>query len=337
MGDAGSEWNDLYQSSLAKERVTPVVIELEDVAEMALLPIGTMENGGDLSPELQTFVDSVNDEISQATDKEIMVYVHGTKVDFENATVLTAEIDHYAGRDFVGFAFAWPSHQNILSYLTGTDVDRALGSSAALESLLLLLAEHTDAQGINILAYSAGGKVASKALYEIRQAFSDVDAAELRDKTRLGSVVFAAADVSVDVFLQRLPSIAELANQVVITVSDSDNALIAAKRFMGGMARAGTTEAESMEESFIAEKHLLNVEIIDVSHGQQARGFDIVGHHYWYRHPWMSSDIIFLMRTDLPPARRGLSSAQPASVWYLSSDYPDRIRRAAEIELEGQW
>ena len=47
-----------------------------------------------------------------------MVYVHGTKVDFVNATILTAEIDHFAGRDFVGLAFAWPSHQNILLYLS---------------------------------------------------------------------------------------------------------------------------------------------------------------------------------------------------------------------------
>ena len=80
-----------------------------------------------------------------------------------------------------------------------------------------------------------------------------------------------------------------------------------------------------------------NVEIIDVSAGKEERGFDIVGHHYWYRHPWMSSDIIFLMRTDLPPSRRGLSSSEVEGIWYLSSDYPEKIKRAAEIELDGQW
>jgi len=91
------------------------------------------------------------------------------------------------------------------------------------------------------------------------------------------------------------------------------------------------------EETYIVDKDLSNVEIIDVSIGQNIRGFDIVGHHYWYRHPWMSSDIIFLMRTDLPPSRRGLSAAEQQSIWYLSPDYPEKIRLSAEIELEGHW
>jgi esterase/lipase superfamily enzyme len=150
-------------------------------------------------------------------------------------------------------------------------------------------------------------------------------------------VVFAAVDVEVDVFLKRMSAISEIANQIVVTVSDGDNALKSAKRYMGGTFRAGSSEAEKIEEDFIVQKHMSNVEIIDVSFGKKVRGFDIIGHHYWYRHPWMSSDIIFLMRTDLPPSRRGLSAAELEGVWYLSADYPEKIRKAAEIELDGQW
>jgi hypothetical protein len=51
----------------------------------------------------------------------------------------------------------------------------------------------------------------------------------------------------------------------------------------------------------------------------------------------MSSDIVFIMRTDLPPSRRGLSPAELEGIWYLSADYPDKIRKAAEVELKGQW
>jgi hypothetical protein len=112
-------------------------------------------------------------------------------------------------------------------------------------------------------------------------------------------------------------------DQVVITVTDDDSALKAAERFMGGKVRAGEEKAEIIEEAFIINNELPNVEIIDVSYGQEVRGFDITGHHYWYRHPWMSSDIIFLMRTDLPPNRRGLSPTELEGIWYLSPDYPD--------------
>ena len=337
MGDPDSIWDELYQFSLSSEQAEPVVLTLEETVELAVMPTNVLRSHNSLTPELQEFVDLINSELAQAVDKEIMVYVHGTKVDFAHATILAAEIDHFAGRDFVGLAFAWPSHQNILYYLLGIDVRRALHSSAALQSLLVLLSEHTMAEHINILAYSAGCKVASKALFELRQTYSHLDSNQLKEKFRLGAAVFAAADVAIDVFEERVVAVSDLAQQVVVTISDNDNALKAAKKYMGGEARAGSIEAESIMETFLVDNKISNVEIIDVSLGQDTRGFNIIGHHYWYRHPWMSSDIIFIMRTDLPPSRRGLSPAELEGVWYLSSDYPEKIRKAAEIELEGQW
>jgi hypothetical protein len=92
---------------------------------------------------------------------------------------------------------------------------------------------------------------------------------------------------------------------------------------MGGEIRVGEEKAEVIEEAFIVKNELPNVEIIDVSYGQEVRGFDITGHHFWYRHSWMSSDIIFLMRTDLPAHRRGLSKTELEGIWYLCPDYPD--------------
>ena len=171
----------------------------------------------------------------------------------------------------------------------------------------------------------------------MRHAFSELDSDALRNKFRIASVVFAAADVTIDVFFDRLPAISEMVDQVVITVTDDDNALKAAERFMGGKVRVGEENAEIIEEAFIIKNKLFNVEIIDVSYGQKVRGFNISGHHYWYRHPWMSSDIIFLMRTDLPPHRRGLSPTELEGIWYLSPDYPEKIQKAAEKELKGQW
>ena len=337
MGDHCTDWADLYEYSVAEKHTPTMPIKLNKVSELSSIPT-IYSSGEDKSPpDLQRFLDPINKEIASAVDKEIMIYVHGTKVDFANSAILTAEVDHFAGRDFIGLAFAWPSHQNILAYLTGIDVKHALDSSQALQSLLVLLAEHTNAQHINILSYSAGGKVTSKALSELRQSFAGLSAAQLKEKFRIGAVVLAAIDVDVDVFLQRLPSISNIASQVVVTVTDNDHALKAARQLMGGEARAGSAEAEIQEEQFIVSHQLANVEIIDVSIGQEIRGFDIEGHHYWYRHPWMSSDIVFLMRTDLPPAARGLTPAEMEGVWYLSPDYPEKIRDAAEAELNGQW
>ncbi len=337
MGEPGLSWDTIRQASLSTAQTEPIHLYLEKIDNSASIPQTRDIDLLDPEEKLQQFYSDINEELALSLDQEIMLYVHGTKVDFANATILASEVEHFGGRDFVSLAFSWPSHQNILSYFLGVDVKRARDSSQALTNIIALLAANTSAQKINILSYSAGGKVTSKALHELRSSFSALTPLQLKEKFRIGSVVYACADVGVDVFLGRLESSSDLADQVVITISDSDEVLEAAKKFMGGTDRAGTAQAEAIETEYIAEHGLDNVSIIDVSIGQVIRGFDISGHHYWYRHPWVSSDIIFLLRTDLPPDRRGLESSHLDDVWYLSPDYPESVQKAVEVELGSQW
>lgn len=337
MGDQDTSWEELYQSSLSPDFSKPILVSLEKVEERIINPQEGDPTETGISQEIENFFNLINSELSKAVDREIMVYVHGTKVDFTNSAVLAAEVEHFAGRDFVSLAFSWPSHQNIFSYLSGIDVKRARESSTALADVLVLLAKHTNAEKINILSYSAGGRVASKALSELRHKFSALNSNQLREVLKIGSVVFAAADVEVDVFLDRLEAASDLADQVVVTISDKDNALQAAHKYMGGTVRTGTSDAEALEMEYMAAEGLHNVSLVDVSIGREHRGFDVVGHHYWYRHPWMSSDIVFIMRTDLPPHRRGLQPAEIDGLWFFSADYPHRVRKAAKEELGDQW
>ncbi len=337
-GDGDFRWEDLYAASIAPHRDVPVPVSIAEVRETAALPdFAEFRRGSPLTEEQKAFAAAIDSDLGVAKDKEIMVYVHGTKVDFANSVVMTAEVDHFAGRDFVGVAFSWPSHQNILHYLLGVDVTRAQDSSRALRTLLEFLAEHTNAERINLLSYSAGGRVVSKALHELRSAYPDWDPERLRGTFRIGAVVFAAADIPMDAFRARLPSIADLCQQVVVTVSDHDPALIAAKEYMGGGVRVGQESAEEAELSLMRSLGITNFEVVDLSLSQEGRGFDIVGHHYWYRHPWASSDIVLLMRTNLPPLARGLSPSELEGVFYLSPDYPERVREAARARLGGSW
>ena len=337
MGDPQTSWQSLERESLSSHRSTALSISLESIVERAALPESYDESSGELPAQLHLFFKQINRELELVDDREILVYVHGTKVDFRNAAIMTSEVEHFGGRDFVSLAYAWPSHQNILSYVIGIDLQRANNSSGGLADVLTLLAHHTIAEKINILSYSAGCRVASKALDELKGRFAAYDEQELQKRLRIGTVIFAAADVEIDLFLERLIAASELADQVVITVSDKDNALQAARKYMGGPIRAGTEEAVMEEASYLLSKSLENVSIIDVSLGQETRGFDIVGHHYWYRHPWMSSDVIFVMRTDLPPARRGLQTAEPKGLWYLPAEYPARVKKAVQTELGTNW
>ena len=69
-----------------------------------------------------------------ARDKDILVYVHGAKVNFYNACAFAAQLDHFMGRDMTSMAFAWPTRQNILAYGTGADLKRAYRAARALAS-----------------------------------------------------------------------------------------------------------------------------------------------------------------------------------------------------------
>jgi esterase/lipase superfamily enzyme len=179
--------------------------------------------------------------------------------------------------------------------------------------------------------------VASLALQEFQSRHPDLNTAQLQQRYRIGAVVFAAADVPEEVFEGRLPAISRVAEQVMITVSAQDEALDYAQRLMPGGARIGSSRAEQSLHQFTRRWHLNNVTLLDVSGNSGARGFDIVGHHYWYRHPWVSSDVILLMRTNLPPDQRALSVTEHPAVWYMNTDYPLAVREATRRVLKGQW
>lgn len=336
LGDRQDNWSELRNASLSETRERELPLSLVEARQVAALAVQN-PIAVPLDPQVQAYVDAINLELAKARDKEIIIYVHGAKVDFANSASLTGELVHFAGRDFVGLAFAWPSHQNIMSYLLGVDVERARQSSQALAQLIELLARHTAAERINLIAYSAGGRVASLALQTFQARHPDLTTAQLQERYRIGAVVFAAADVPEELFEHRLPAISRVAEQVLITVSDQDDALDYAHHLMPGGPRIGSSKAELRLRQFAHNRYLGNVTLLDVSGNQMARGFDIVGHHYWYRHPWVSSDVILLMRTNLQPEQRALSASEHPAVWYMQPDYPEAVRAATRRVMNGQW
>lgn len=63
-----------------------------------------------------------------------------------------------------------------------------------------------------------------------------------------------------------------------------------------------------------------------MSIGSDTRVFDIVGHCYWFNHPWASTDVLLSIGTDLSPKERGLLPGDLPMLWYLPPDYPERLR-----------
>ncbi|MHC4992534.1 MAG: alpha/beta hydrolase, partial [Planctomycetota bacterium] len=135
-------------------------------------------------------------------------------------------------------------------------------------------------------------------------------------------------------FLDALPDIHGLSHRVIVTVTSSDEALKSASRLMGGGARIGQYHAGVSEEDKQAIRRLERLQIIDVSYGSEERGFDIVGHRYWFNHPWASSDVVLTIRTDFTPQQRGLERGAEPVLWYMPADYPQRLKTSlTELDL----
>ncbi len=140
----------------------------------------------------------VNDVLARSVDKDIMVYVHGANSSIYRAAAQAAQYRHFTGRNSMVISFLWPSAENLLAY--GTDVRHAKKSAPAFVRLITLLNEHTAAENINILAYSAGTQIVSPGLAILGREKKG----EKRRQLRLGEVYFAGADIAVDTFVEHL-------------------------------------------------------------------------------------------------------------------------------------
>lgn len=332
-GGADLSWSDLSEYSRLEERPAVVDLSIAGLLEAGAYTPATDGSGAtDTSGAIGWLVSDLNQSIRSARDDDLLIYVHGAKVNFYNANVFAAQLDHFMGRDMTSMAFSWPTRQNIVAYGTGSDVARAYTAAPALTSLLELLARDSVARRIHIVCWSAGGRVVNTALQQLYERHAD-DGGDLRERFRIGTVYFAAADVPGSEFLEALPAMNELATRVVVTVSSKDGALEMAQTFMGGGARIGQRNQNIGEE----QKKILvaadRLEVVDVSRDWEGRGFDITGHRYWFDHPWASSELMLAVRSDLAPADRGLEGTAVGLLWSIPADYPERLRQLVTREV----
>jgi esterase/lipase superfamily enzyme len=332
-GDEGTTWAEIDEASKAPDpRENPIPMYLTSASEIAQFSEGqAVGDDATLTPEQQKFVDAINAELKVVGDDQILIYVHGAKFTFEAALAQTAEVNHFAGRDMVGVAYVWPSHKDIIAYGFGVDVRRADHSGPILADLIELLAAHTDAKEIHLLSWSAGGRIAARAIVNLRRKYPDLTSEQLRKKFRLKLVLFAAADVPLDTFIAGLPSMHDMTDRLSVLQSDDDGTLKFGAKMMKGGQRAGL-DLGIMTDKEVARvlDPLPRVEIIDVSSFKDERGFDITGHHYWFENPWVSTDVLVNIRLGLAPADRGLTATGRTARWGFKPDYPERIGEALD-------
>lgn len=328
-GGRAMSWGELSEASVASSREAPVRLSISGIVEAGAVGVGLSPEAAAEAGRSGWFLRDLNEAVDASRDRDVLVYVHGAKTDFFESVAFAAQLDHFMGRDMTSIAFAWPTRQEIISYAAGWDVNRAYASADSLATLLEMVSAETDVRRVHVLCWSAGGRATSAALKRLGDRYGDAG----RERLRLGTVYFAAADVPSDDFLEALPAIAGLSERLIVSTSDNDGALKAGRTFMRGQRRIGDRSG-SAPTSLTPEQleyvlSLENLEVVDVSLGSDERGFNIDGHDYWLRHPWASTDVLLSIRTDLPAAERGLESAG-SNLWSIPTDYPARLLDVAE-------
>jgi len=271
-----------------------------------------------------------------ARRKEIVLFVHGYHVNFEDAALTMGGLCHFLGREFVCGIFTWPAGGD-RGALFGYDVDRESSEYAVedLVKLIRIIAGTPGLERIHFVAHSRGADTLASAL-----AVLSVEAYALKSSpTRefhIGNVVLVAPDLDGDVAVTKIfkvfsdpdlpfggepepdaiiPPSPEL--KLTMYVSRDDKALEWSARLFGSIARLGRIDATMFTPDQI--QLIRNLDAVDII---EVRGTtDFFGHSYFVSNPNVSADIIARLRYGLSPNEPGRPLQQIAGpFWRVSAD-----------------
>jgi esterase/lipase superfamily enzyme len=328
IGKENKTWDKLYALSTTTKKDRRPLIQLKNLEE--LMVIGPDDNLAEMPPSAMKFFKIINSALESSLDKDLLIYVHGANNNFYRSTAQAAQYRHFTGRNSVVLSFAWPSAASLLKY--GIDIINAKTTFPVFAHLVELLAHHTNARYLNILAYSAGAQIVSPGLAELSQTASGESREQLHSRLRLGSIYFAAPDADLKDFVDHLTHYSNLARRVTVSINVNDFVLSLAEGHHG-ISRAGRPNPDELspEETrwIVDASNRLDLDLLDVN-SEDIPGLDKGAHSFWYDNPWVSSDVLLMFLLQLSPAERGLQenrSQKGARYWRFPKDYPERVAR----------
>ena len=326
LGEPDWTWDDFVAS-----HHTDTVTRARPGAVDAVEEFGKSREDGELGEAEQRFLAAIDAHLDRARNRELVLYVHGYRVTFDEVAVQMGSFAHFLGHGAM-VTFQWPTGLYFWNYIT--DCPRAERYIPDIERLIALLAR-SSAQHINVMAYSCGSPLLAAALVQLRMRTPDEGVAELAKRYRLGNVIFVASDVDLKTFARaHVPPTLELAQQVIVYASRNDRAL-GFSNLIAGASRLGKPNIADLTPQELrrlaADPRLQVVDVSDVRGAHEMGGMR--GHGYWYANDWISTDVTLSLRHPIPPARRCLIHAPGTrSVWRIPEDYPrcvvDRLLEA---------
>ena len=315
LGEPGWTWNQLVASDFTDTFNTPRPAQVERIDELGIV--------GQTSNVERAFVDRINQRLAATRNRELVLYVHGYRVFFDEVTTMMGSWSHYLGHGAMT-TFQWPTGQNFWNYVT--DCPRARSYIPDIERTVILLSQ-TNAASINIIAYSCGSPLLGEALAKLRARHPADSRAQLAQRYRIANVIFAASDVDLKTFAsEHVPAVQDLARQTIIYFSRNDAAL-GFSSLIAGASRLGRPDVNDLSvneiERLASDPNFQAINVSDVPGVHEMGGMR--GHGYWYANDWISTDVLLSMRYPIAPEKRCLVSAGRRNVWKFPDNYIDCV------------
>jgi len=332
-GNTAITWGEARRISLLKSRTDKYPLKVLNIEEFGILdrtvPPVRPDTERSAKPGRE-FADAIDRRLRDSGGKDVFIYVHGYKVEFENPLLVATELWHFLGYNGAFIAYSWPSTRKTLAYWS--DLDDAINSARRLRALILHIAESTNAERIHVVGYSAGTRLVARMLADLGLYGYFLDGEELHRRVKLGNVILVGSDIDRSVLMgYLLDGALRVPSAVTIYESSDDSALGLSKRVFQrnrvGQVVAGELDKPGVRDFFERHPELRIIDVTDAEAGTAGSG-----HGYFRESPWVSSDLLMTLLYDRAPADRGLVRKPNSPIWTFPADYIDRLRRVLTEE-----
>jgi esterase/lipase superfamily enzyme len=258
--------------------------------------------------------------LAVASRKEIVLFIHGYRVGFEDAALTMGELCHFLGREFVCGIFTWPAGSD-RGALLGYDADRESSEYAVedLVKLIRIMAATPGLDRIHFVAHSRGTDTLASALAALSAEAYGLKSSPTQ-AFHIGNVVLVAPDLDGDVAISKIFKVFSDPGlpfggapepdaiippspglKLTMYVSRDDKALATAGWLFGSIARLGRIDATMFTPHQI--ELIGDLEAVDII---EVRGTtDFFGHRYFVTNAHVSADIVAMLRYGLRPNDQG--------------------------------
>ncbi len=252
------------------------------------------------------FFDYVNHVVARSRQRDVLVFVHGFNVSYDEAVVRAAQVA--ADMPFNGaiIVYSWPSQGGVENYeRDGEIVDDSIDPFVEfLTDLGQRLPANAD---INLLVHSMGNRLVTRSLWHLPDEFTT--------PARFREIVLCAPDVGVDEFRRNMRRAVDMSDRVTLYKNCNDSALIASK-WTNMEERAG----ESFNPILIEGMDSIETTVVDTS---------VLGHSYYGSNTSILRDLFAIIKEHRPADDREWLDRKTMPFqdmpWWIIAEFPREI------------